>query len=442
MQVNHTLTKERLRDSQLEAKRRAQELLNGDYVFADTETTGVTNKDQVVELAFADNTGKMVYHSYFKPTVPMNPEATAVSGITNEMLADKPSMKEEWEHIKKVLNGRKFVFYNLGFDERMYRKTCEALGIPKNEVDDIFKGATCSMLLYSQYLDISPWIKMEEGAHAEGINIVQDHLADSDVNMMVQLLRAVADETTMPSVQKVYDNILDPKDKPEYKTKKEENIIKSIIKRTVDHVSEELYKDVKHLPDKENLGAIIKRNYPFDFNLTFQQKEKIRYDVERVYNNIKNKSDYESRNFRTYERNSEVVELFNSGYNIGRISKAKGISKFDIENILRSEFSKNPGCVDLSEFVNPKFTDKIIELSKTLPTGTKLKPIKQSLPDYVTYMDIGTVLAYDAKGMLDELKEKSQYNVYNEETCKLEKVVPEPTRLAYEYDKDDREMEF
>lgn len=419
MKTNKPLFK--MTESQKEAKKTAENLLGGDYVFADTETTGVTNKDQVVEFAFADNTGTMIYHSYYHPTVPMNPEATAVSGITDEMLADKPRFRDEWENIKNILNGRKLVFYNLSFDERMLRKTAEVFNIPKNEVDDIFSGATCSMLLYSKYLGISPWIKMEEGAHAEGINIVQDHLADSDVSMMVKLLEAVADPDTRPSIQNVYENILDPEDKPDYREKKEKNIIKSVISKTVENVSGYLYNHLKDYPDAETFSKVIKDSYTYDLKLSDENKKQIISGAVNKYNAIKDRAEMEKKQYRKYERNAEIVDLYNKGYSLGRISKAKGLSNFYIENILRSEFSRNPGCVDLSQFVDPEFTDDIIRLSKELPTGTKLKPIKESLPDRVSYMNIGTVLVYDAKGRLNELKEKSSMNYYNYDTGKIEK---------------------
>ena len=85
----------------------------------------------------------------------------------------------------------------------------------------------------------------------------------------------------------------------------------------------------------------------------------------------------------------------------------------DVENELRHAFTNNPLSVDLSEFVNPMYTDEIISLSKTL--GTRLKPLKEALPSEVSYMNIGTVLCYYEKGMIDILKEKTEYVEHSKE---------------------------
>lgn len=69
--------------------------LERDIVFFDLETTGVhIQQDRIVELYAVrvkpDGTQQEIHH-YINPGMPIPAEATEVHGITNEMVADKPS---------------------------------------------------------------------------------------------------------------------------------------------------------------------------------------------------------------------------------------------------------------------------------------------------------------------------------------------------------------
>ena len=57
----------------------------------DLETTGIeTDSCRIVELALCDKDGKVRLHSLVNPGIPIPPEAIAVHGITDEMVADAP----------------------------------------------------------------------------------------------------------------------------------------------------------------------------------------------------------------------------------------------------------------------------------------------------------------------------------------------------------------
>jgi len=62
-------------------------------IFFDTETTGnEPKKDFVCQLAY--KTSDMTFSELFKPTIPIPPEASAITHITNKMVADKPAFQE------------------------------------------------------------------------------------------------------------------------------------------------------------------------------------------------------------------------------------------------------------------------------------------------------------------------------------------------------------
>lgn len=62
-------------------------------IFFDTETTGnEPKKDFVCQLAY--KTDKETFCELYKPLIPIPPEASAITHITNKMVADKPEFKK------------------------------------------------------------------------------------------------------------------------------------------------------------------------------------------------------------------------------------------------------------------------------------------------------------------------------------------------------------
>jgi DNA polymerase III subunit epsilon len=86
-------------------------------VFFDLETTGTsTTKDRIIEIcAIKVNTdGKQeeIYH-LINPTIPISPGATAVHGITDEMVADKPTFGDLAEQLAAYFEGCDLGGYNI-----------------------------------------------------------------------------------------------------------------------------------------------------------------------------------------------------------------------------------------------------------------------------------------------------------------------------------------
>ncbi|WP_100690154.1 3'-5' exonuclease [Marinobacter aromaticivorans] len=95
-------------------------------VFLDTETTGLDDDAQVVEIAIVDSTGAVLFESLVKPTVPVDPEAAAIHGIGPERLASAPAWPEVSEQVRAALEGKRVVIFNSDFDLRILHQTAEA----------------------------------------------------------------------------------------------------------------------------------------------------------------------------------------------------------------------------------------------------------------------------------------------------------------------------
>ena len=92
-------------------------------LICDVETTGLTSTDEIVEVAWVeiDDTLTVIseFQSLVKPTVPINPAASAASHITDAMVANAPSIGEvlaqfSEDHFSNVF----LVAHNAVFDKR------------------------------------------------------------------------------------------------------------------------------------------------------------------------------------------------------------------------------------------------------------------------------------------------------------------------------------
>ena len=100
-------------------------------IFFDTETTGNTEKDFLVQIAYKITRldqvkASEVFTGLYKPEVKIPPEASAVHHITNKMVAEKQSFKEsgDSEKIKKLFENDDVVVvaHNAVFDLMMIKK--------------------------------------------------------------------------------------------------------------------------------------------------------------------------------------------------------------------------------------------------------------------------------------------------------------------------------
>lgn len=93
-------------------------------IFFDTETTGNTEKDFLVQIAYKH--GKESFAGLYMPPVKIPPEASAVHHITNKMVANKPTFKESTDQpiIKKLFESEDSVVvaHNAPFDLMIIEK--------------------------------------------------------------------------------------------------------------------------------------------------------------------------------------------------------------------------------------------------------------------------------------------------------------------------------
>ncbi|ABZ76440.1 DNA polymerase III, epsilon subunit [Shewanella halifaxensis HAW-EB4] len=96
-------------------------------IILDTETTGMNQSSgpiylghRIIEIGCVEVINRRLtgrhYHEYINPQQPIDEEAIAVHGITNEFVADKPKFHEIAQSFIEFIDGAEIVAHNANFD--------------------------------------------------------------------------------------------------------------------------------------------------------------------------------------------------------------------------------------------------------------------------------------------------------------------------------------
>ncbi len=178
---------------------RARQIMAYDPIFIDTETTGFSPTDVVIEIGVVSLAGETLYESLFKPVIPIPKDSIAVHHITEAMVANAPSWKDTWDDLQLVLEGRFVGMYNADFDLRMIKQTHSRYWLDWPMDDEHF---FCVMKLYAAfYGEISRrgrgyrFHKLEAAGAACGIPLPNSHRAVDDALLTAALFKYIADYT-------------------------------------------------------------------------------------------------------------------------------------------------------------------------------------------------------------------------------------------------------
>ena len=128
---------------------RARRILQSNPLFFDTETTGLDSGAEIVEIGVVDVDGQTVLESLVRPRRRIPSGATAVHGISDDMVLDAPTWVEIWPQVKRLLADRRVGIFNADFDLRMMRQSHEQHGLTWEEMGG---SAFCVMKMYATFL--------------------------------------------------------------------------------------------------------------------------------------------------------------------------------------------------------------------------------------------------------------------------------------------------
>ncbi|AVV22322.1 3'-5' exonuclease [Salmonella enterica] len=179
---------------------RAKRWLDDDRLFIDTETTGLGDDAEIVEICIIDKNGFIMLNTLIKPTKPIPDEAIAIHGITNEMVAHAPTWKDVHGAVADLFFNYGFVIYNADYDTRLIRQSAELNGLWTDGLSSFMdEYSLCAMKLYAEYRGEPgkyhgyKWHKLVDAAAHEGVVVEgKAHRALADCKMTLGLVRALA----------------------------------------------------------------------------------------------------------------------------------------------------------------------------------------------------------------------------------------------------------
>lgn len=186
--------KTKLRSAKMTASREAHNLLELAPIFLDTETTGLGEDAQIIEIALTDTSGKVLLESRLRPTIPIEEGATEVHGISIEDLANAPIWPEIAAVVEAILAKRVCVIFNSAFDSRIIENTAKAYNLSSLWFQKV--DTRCAMSLAVDYFGATNrygTISLVKAMDFAGVKFQgKAHKASVDAKATADLVQAIA----------------------------------------------------------------------------------------------------------------------------------------------------------------------------------------------------------------------------------------------------------
>lgn len=184
------------------AIRTARDIIRRRPLILDTETTGLHERAEIVEVAVINWDGAVLLDTLVQPDDPIPAAATAVHGITDEMVRGAPRFDVVWQaQLRGIVEGavayytQPLCIYNADYDLRLIRQSLRRYGIRPA----FLKPPICLMELYAQFAgELSAyfggyrWHKLESAASLCGVSVDGAHRALTDCRMALSVLKSIA----------------------------------------------------------------------------------------------------------------------------------------------------------------------------------------------------------------------------------------------------------
>lgn len=165
----------------------------------DTETTGLSDDDEIVQIAILSYTGETLLDTLIKPTKPIPAGSTRIHGITDEMVADAPTFPEIYPKLDDLLRHNFWLIYNANYDTKILKQVCKLHDLEYPTPGDV----DCAMLQYAayrgewnDYFGNWRWPKLSQAIAEFNIDLGDGkaHSAITDCQTTLALVKAMAAE--------------------------------------------------------------------------------------------------------------------------------------------------------------------------------------------------------------------------------------------------------
>lgn len=165
----------------------------------DTETTGLDDDAQIVQIGVIDLAGNVMLDALVKPTCPIPVGASNVHGITDKAVEHADPWPSIYSAVARLLMGTSVITYNADYDRRLIAQTCRAhpaAGLPL----PLAGNWECAMKAYANfhgawddYHQSYTYQGLGKACRQLGIPVIGAHGAVADCQMTLAVIKAMAE---------------------------------------------------------------------------------------------------------------------------------------------------------------------------------------------------------------------------------------------------------
>lgn len=181
----------------------AEDWLHKNALFLDTETTGLNDKAEIVQIAILDVNGVSLMDTLVCPTITIPPVATAIHGINDSDVRKSPAFSDLWPKVQEIISGRTVVIYNAEYDLRLMRQSLEANRLDARGLGLVWGMSVDwqdAMILYANFCGEwddhgnNRWHQLEAACRQMHIDCtgIRAHSAAGDCELTRRLIYALA----------------------------------------------------------------------------------------------------------------------------------------------------------------------------------------------------------------------------------------------------------
>lgn len=157
-----------------------------DYLIMDTETSGLDDDDEIIQIAIIDLDENVLYNTLIKPKAKksISRDSTLIHGLSKKDLKEAPFFETEISKFINVINDKTILMYNAEFDARMLQQTCYA-----NNCEKFKLSYWCVMKEYSKF--VGEWNDYHNDYRYQKLS-GGDHTALGDCKATLRVLKKMA----------------------------------------------------------------------------------------------------------------------------------------------------------------------------------------------------------------------------------------------------------
>lgn len=154
-------------------------------LIVDTETVGAGSTTEIIEIAFGDAMGEIIFQSLVRPVFNTGARLSKESRFDKAELEGAPYWTDIWPQVSELVRNRLLIAYNAGFDRRALAASCERHNQATEE-----RGWRCAMQLVKQVAGVKKSLPLAEACALYGLP-GGTHRAAADVKATYHLLHAL-----------------------------------------------------------------------------------------------------------------------------------------------------------------------------------------------------------------------------------------------------------